>query len=138
MINWINKKRNQKGFTLVELVVVIAILGILGGIAVPRFTKYQEEAKLAADEATVSTLNSAIGLYYATNDSSLDDFESVNSIVGDGGVIKKLEELDLIEEGTVLNYPDDWEFRKVDESDEKEYKQIHPKGSTESTGENDD
>ncbi|MFV0441783.1 MAG: prepilin-type N-terminal cleavage/methylation domain-containing protein [Lachnospirales bacterium] len=39
------KKRSNKGFTLVEMIVVIAILIILGAVAVPRVTKYVEDAK---------------------------------------------------------------------------------------------
>ena len=57
--------KNKKGFTLVELVVVIAILGILAGIAVPRFMDATETARGAKIIADLRTVDSASVMYYA-------------------------------------------------------------------------
>lgn len=57
--------KNRKGFTLVELVVVIAILGILAGIAIPRFMSATETARGAKTVADLRTLESAAVMYYA-------------------------------------------------------------------------
>ena len=62
-------RRNQKGFTLVELVVVIAILGILAAIAVPRFVSTLNEAEATADAATVRAVQGAVDIYYLENGS---------------------------------------------------------------------
>lgn len=62
MLKWFSKKRNKKGFTLVELVVVIAILGILAAIAVPKLSKSRENAAISAHNANVRTLESAATL----------------------------------------------------------------------------
>ena len=68
MFKWFLKKiNNRKGFTLVELVVVIAILGILSAIAVPKFSASRENAAKTAHNANVRPLESAANMYIAEN-----------------------------------------------------------------------
>lgn len=53
------KNKKKKGFTLIELVIVIAIIGILLAIAVPKYQKSKHQAALAAHNANVQMLESA-------------------------------------------------------------------------------
>ncbi|HHW71301.1 MAG TPA: type II secretion system protein [Clostridiales bacterium] len=57
-------KRNE-GFTLIELVIVIAIIGILVAIALPRMTDARTNAAIATHNANVRTLESAATMYMA-------------------------------------------------------------------------
>lgn len=56
--------KRKKGFTLIELVVVIAILGVLAGIAIPRFLAANAAARGAKIVADLRTIDSALAVYH--------------------------------------------------------------------------
>ena len=58
-------RNRQSGFTLIELVVVITILGILAAFAIPRFTQLDSQARIAAVTALGGSLRSAAALAHA-------------------------------------------------------------------------
>jgi len=60
-------KRQRKGFTLVELAIVIAILGILAIVAIPKYQGMVDEARSAEARAQLGTVRSAIAISYAKN-----------------------------------------------------------------------
>ena len=67
MFGIISKLKNRKGFTLIELIVVLAVLAIIMAIAVPRFLGVQDDAKDKADAATTQMVQKAAELYFAKN-----------------------------------------------------------------------
>lgn len=61
---------NTRGFTLLELIVVIAILGVLGVILAPRFYLYAQSARIARDQATANAWCSAYQVYFTDHKAS--------------------------------------------------------------------
>jgi len=59
--------KNEKGFTLVEVIAVLVILGILAAVAVPKFFDMQDTARLKAVEGALSELNGQVALSFAQN-----------------------------------------------------------------------
>lgn len=62
------KKRKEAGFTLIELMIVVAIIGILAAIAIPKFSDLINKSHEGATKGRLSGLRSALEVYYADNE----------------------------------------------------------------------
>ena len=61
-----NKLKNQKGFSLIELLVVVVIIAILAAIAVPIYMSYVRKARATEAQSAIAALRSAYRVYYQT------------------------------------------------------------------------
>jgi len=63
------RKKGQKGFTLIELMIVIAIIGILAAIAIPQFLQYRQRAYDASSSTDIKNMYTAAQAYFVDHPS---------------------------------------------------------------------
>lgn len=98
--------KKQEGFTLVELMIVVVILGILAGIGVQQYGNIQQRAKKAADEANRKVLTNATHMWLILG-SGLDE-----KVVNEEDGVYEVTEEDLVSQ-----YLDDWPVNPLNEDD---------------------
>ena len=72
------KLREKKGFTLIELMIVVAIIGILAAIAIPNFLKFQAKAKQSEAKSNLGAVFTAETAYFGENNAYATTFANAN------------------------------------------------------------
>ena len=82
MTKFRKRLQGSAGFTLVELIVVIAVLGILAGIAIPRITGVRDKAEISAVKSDLRNIQSGLEMYFAeTDNTSFTDLSDISGYV---------------------------------------------------------
>lgn len=97
--------RNQKGFTLIEIIAVLVILGILAAVAVPKYLDMSAQAKANAAQGEVAEIKSALNLayskYFMTNGAAATTITQVVTTAG----------WTVATDATLGTAPDNWVFQ---------------------------
>jgi type IV pilus assembly protein PilA len=80
-MNLKNERTREQGFSLTELMIVVAIIGILATIAIPNFLRYQARAKQTEAKSNLVAIHTGQIAYFAENNGYIDDFNAIGFAV---------------------------------------------------------
>ncbi len=99
-------KKLQQGFTLIELMIVVAIIGILAAIAVPAYQDYTIKSRVSEGTSLSSAARTAIDVWFAEGNTVLSSFPVTHATLGLAGAAsykgKYVSKISLIGSGGIL------------------------------------